>query len=600
MIKYILMHKDNPCGVMIFDEQTGRIISYKDNSEGLSPYLGNSDLSKIQRWWEMRAVPASRAMIQDIIRNAGCLNTELYLAKNLGLSMTDAYWVCPANSRLTYDQVKFRNFELYNDGKIPYHNATSYDYNASLGGQMEKYWDLDHDVPDLVKESSKFYGQQSVNEVVATRIHELQHPTVPFVKYTAEIVSGHGIRSHCDAFTSENIELISAYEIVESQKNKSNISLYDDYISICVQNGIDQKVMQDFMDYQTLTDFIISNTDEHLNNFGVLRDTNTMKLIGPAPIYDSGNSMFYQDEVYMPYSRAALLARPITSFYKTEDKMLAKVQNRAIVQFDLLPSGDELKELYVRAGIPEAKADFILKNYETKLQLVNEFQHGKTISLYHESESEKEKQRKQVPSAQKIMMLCGIPGSGKTKYAEYILTQQKNLGYQEIDSTQLYPVEQIISATHSIYDSEKLLKQCPQTQKYKNGITIISTNEIRKEIKAQGVVPRDNVILLLAKMRIKTALQNGCDVIYNAANISIKTRKEIIEVVKSAGITNLQLYIMPMSNKLSRPDINNAQIAVLKQKFTENYPTSKEGWSNIIEVQEEQKNKEKIPCTRQG
>lgn len=31
----------------------------------------------------------------------------------------------------------------YNEGKIPYHNATSYDYNASLGGQMEKYWDLD-------------------------------------------------------------------------------------------------------------------------------------------------------------------------------------------------------------------------------------------------------------------------------------------------------------------------------------------------------------------------------------------------------------------------------------------------------------------------
>lgn len=35
-----------------------------------------------------------------------------------------------------------------------------------------------------------------------------------------------------------------------------------------------------------LTDFVISNTDEHLLNFGVLRDADTMKLIGPAPIFD--------------------------------------------------------------------------------------------------------------------------------------------------------------------------------------------------------------------------------------------------------------------------------------------------------------------------
>lgn len=41
-------------------------------------------------------------------------------------------------------------------GKIPYHNVTSYDPNASLGGQMEKYWDFTGKVPVLVKESSKY------------------------------------------------------------------------------------------------------------------------------------------------------------------------------------------------------------------------------------------------------------------------------------------------------------------------------------------------------------------------------------------------------------------------------------------------------------
>ena len=37
-----------------------------------------------------------------------------------------------------------QNEYLYSDGKVPYYNATSYDPNASLGGQLEKYWDLEN------------------------------------------------------------------------------------------------------------------------------------------------------------------------------------------------------------------------------------------------------------------------------------------------------------------------------------------------------------------------------------------------------------------------------------------------------------------------
>lgn len=182
----------------------------------------------------------------------------------------------------------------------------------------------------------------------------MQETDVPFVKYTAEAIPGHGIISHCQAFTSEHVEQI-----------------------------------QKFMDYQTLTDFIISNTDEHLVNFGVLRNADTMELIGPAPIYDSGNSMFYNEDRLIPYTRAELLARPITSFYKTEDKMLGKIHDRSIVKEELLPSPEEMKILYTKAGIPEQKAEFISKNYKLKLDMMHEFQHGKSISLYHEKEMER-------------------------------------------------------------------------------------------------------------------------------------------------------------------------------------------------------------------
>ena len=227
-------------------------------------------MKKIRKWWEMRAIPVSRDTVQDILRKAECFTTGNYLAKNLALSMTDTYWIRQKGMELSYDQVKFSNLaDLYN-GKVPYHNAMSYDPNASLGGQMTKYWDLTTDPPTLIKESYKAFGQQSANEVFATYLHKLQHTNIPFVEYTAEITEDRGILSRCEAFTNDHREFISAYEVLESQKPQNDIALYDFYIELCIAHGINREAIQDFMDYQTMTDFIISNTDEHLQNFGVL------------------------------------------------------------------------------------------------------------------------------------------------------------------------------------------------------------------------------------------------------------------------------------------------------------------------------------------
>lgn len=386
MIRYFLMHRDEQCGTLIIDETNGRVAGFKNIANGLSPYLGNSDLTKIKRWWDMRAVPASRSAIQEVIKRAGYINTETYLAKNLGLSMTDCYWICPEDADMHYSDIMFQQLKDIDQGRIPYHNDSSYDPNASLGGQMEKYWYLSGDKPVLIKESTRYYGQQSVNEAFATWIHELQQASVPYVRYTAEKVEGHGIVCKCDSFTSSASELVSAYEIVESTKKNNSISNYEHYINVCVDNGIDIEQMQEFMDYQTLTDFIISNTDEHLQNFGVLRDSISMKLIGPAPIFDSGNSMFYADDCSAPYNRVDILNQDITAFYAREEQMLTKVRNKHIVKLDLLPSPDEVRDFYAQYGIPEKKAGVIAKNYATKLTLAKEFQSGISISMYKEKE----------------------------------------------------------------------------------------------------------------------------------------------------------------------------------------------------------------------
>ena len=588
MIKYILMHKNDKCGTILFDENIGRITEYHDDRNGLSPFLGNCDIKKIQKWWEMRAVPASRATMQQVINNANCLNTEVYLAKNLGLSMTDTYWIKPSGIDLSFDNVKFANLAAYSHGKIPYHNATSYDPNASLGGQMEKYWDLMHKTPILVKESYKYYGQQSINEVFASIIHDRQHSGVDFVKYTAEMTEDRGVQCKCQAFTSENIELLSAYEIVESRKIQNSQALYDEYINICVENGIESEQIQEFMDYQTMTDFLITNTDEHLLNFGVLRDPNTMNLIGPAPIFDSGNSMFYSDGRKTPYTRAGILDIPITSFYKREEKLLGKVKNKNVVDLNSIPSADEVKELYANAGIPEEKADIISKNYDTKAKMLSEFQRGKTISLYKEKQAEKNskyntivKEPKIKMESPKFIMLCGIPGSGKSQLAKSLYADLQN---KKMDDVNLYPASKAIKNIGLIFDPSKITNDIVINADYKNSAVLISPNKIRQELKDNYPDNySESLVFAIVDARIKTALKSGASVVYEATNLDKPIREKYFWIANEYGVKDTSLHVTWINPNDSISSISPNLLSAMNNRLVDSNPSKDEGWSDFVQ-----------------
>ena len=588
MIKYILMHKNDKCGTILFDENIGRITEYHDDRNGLSPYLGNCDIKKIQKWWEMRAVPASRATMQQVINNANCLNTEVYLAKNLGLSMTDTYWIKPSGIDLSFNNVKFANLAAYSHGKIPYHNATSYDPNASLGGQMEKYWDLMHKTPILVKESYKYYGQQSINEVFASIVHSRQPSNVEFVRYTAEMTEDRGVQCKCPAFTSENIELLSAYEMVESRKIQNSQALYDEYINICVENGIDYNQIQEFMDYQTMTDFLITNTDEHLLNFGVLRDPNTMKLIGPTPIFDSGNSMFYSDGRKTPYTRAGILDIPITSFYKREEKLLGKVKNKTAVDLNSIPSAGEVKELYANAGITEEKADVISKNYDTKAKMLSEFQRGKTISLYKEKQAEKNskyntivKEPEVKMESPKFIMLCGIPGSGKSQLAKSLYADLQN---KKMDDVNLYPASKAIKNIGLIFDPSKITNDIVINADYKDSTVLISPNKIRQELKDNYPDSySESLVFAIVDARIKTALKSGASVVYEATNLDKPIREKYLGIANEYGVKDTSLHVTWINPNDSISSISPNLLSAMNNRLVDSNPSKDEGWSDFVQ-----------------
>ena len=113
------------------------------------------------------------------------------------------------------------------------------------------------------------------------------------VPYTIDNINGN-IVSKCICFIDTNKELIPANQVL---KNTDKGNAYNSYIEILKNNGIENA--QEKIDNMFILDYLMLNNDRHLNNFGIIRDVNTLKWLDVAPIFDTGNSLTlldYNDE----------------------------------------------------------------------------------------------------------------------------------------------------------------------------------------------------------------------------------------------------------------------------------------------------------------
>lgn len=93
----------------------------------------------------------------------------------------------------------------------------------------------------------------------------------------------------CPCFANNNVEFISAYDILGTIRNDYTISIYEHYIITLESYGIFN--VRQKLEHMLLLDFIVGNIDRHFNNFGVLRNSNTLEFIDVAPVFDTGSSL---------------------------------------------------------------------------------------------------------------------------------------------------------------------------------------------------------------------------------------------------------------------------------------------------------------------
>lgn len=331
MKKYILMHKNIPVADMELDQASCAISAighvYADHHVpvGIPVKKGVIDRTALNQWWKGRAIPASRACIQSALVELNLATTQKLVEKCLGLSLSDQYWICPADSDIQWSQVNFfDNPFSYDMGNILFGEGSSSDHmnlmspDNTSDGWLKKKWKIIDGKRCLIKGGSGATQQEPYNEVLASRV--MKRLEIPHVKYSLQVEADYPY-SVCEDFISHQTDLISAWYIMQTIKKLNHVSVYQHYLDCCQAAGIPG--IRASLDRMMVLDYLIGNEDRHQNNFGVIRNAETLEYIGAAPIFDSGTSLWFDKPTAMIGAKAKLRCKPFKSSHEEQIKLVS-------------------------------------------------------------------------------------------------------------------------------------------------------------------------------------------------------------------------------------------------------------------------------------
>jgi hypothetical protein len=322
-MEYYLMRKDEVVTICNLTED-GQMISWSDRFRNpeLAPLEHRTHRAYLRRWWQNRQIPVSQGHLESMLTEKGLADSGEFLIRNLGLSLTDYYWMKPVGSVLKWKDVSlFRNdfkeniLQSIDAGwnKTP----RSFTPNSSLRGELEKSWLIRKGERYLVKGNHGELSSESINEVIASEFHKAQGYD-NFTEYSLLRIKDRPYDFGCcaQAFTDENRELISAYAVLTSEKKPSGMSPYEHLIRLGGAHGMDQDQFRADLEYQILSDYLLTNTDRHMENIGILRDADSLKWIRMAPIFDTGKAFAAGGVV--PYTEESMLWKSTVSSPRSE------------------------------------------------------------------------------------------------------------------------------------------------------------------------------------------------------------------------------------------------------------------------------------------
>lgn len=384
------MNKNKKVFDFVYDEEEHVIVNFERNypeNEDYAPFglikINAIDKVEFNKWWKNRQIPASRKGLKEVLHNSNVYdkdNFDLLDAKVYGLSLSDQYWVKGVEEEISWESINFFDNEFSEDiGKILFNGGkTALNLNLNTpdmtsNGNYEKRWKIIDGERYLLKAGSKIYNQEPFNELIATKLYERLLNKDEYVEYSVIFDDDKAI-SKCKNFITKDTELIPAWKINEYYEFLDDEDKYTHYIR-CLNNlGI--KDAETLTDKMIVCDYIIANKDRHFNNFGVIRDVNTLKFIDVAPIFDNGCSLWY-DENDM-YVGEFFLTKPFEEYEKKQLSLVKKLEWLDISKLEDFPN--EVKTiLSMDKLLSKERINKIVDQIKLRIEFVKELKKSREV-----------------------------------------------------------------------------------------------------------------------------------------------------------------------------------------------------------------------------
>ena len=272
---------------------------YKEDEINDTPFRTN-----LSEWFRGRGIPSWRDRLDLLLHRLNINAPSELLDKAFGLSLSDQYWLKPYNTKINYDDINFFDNDFdYNEfleASLSKNSKTIMSENSlktpnnTTDGMLKKAWIIDGGTRYLLKGGYKNELLQPFNEVLASEI--CKRLGFNYVSYSLDTYKD-TVVSKCPCFITKDTELITCFQIRNDMKRNDNIKDYEEYIKVLEEHGISDARIK--MENMYIIDYLIMNEDRHLNNFGIIRDVNTLKWLDVAPIFDNGQSLniaYYDNE----------------------------------------------------------------------------------------------------------------------------------------------------------------------------------------------------------------------------------------------------------------------------------------------------------------
>lgn len=268
------------------------IITIYENNQLFFPVDLKPTNIGLLKWLKRRVIPKNRAFVQSFLAKIGLNINDTKGIINIckGLSLNDCYWVVdaafkePFSKYNLYDNPHSRVLSLiaYTGYGETIRSGFTSTPELTTDGMLAKCWRRISGQIILYKAGSAGAantGNEPYSEFYAFQIAEAME--ISAVRYNLNKWKNQ-LFSTCLLFTSKELSYIPIGRIITEGGWSAVIAYY---------KKLGRKYYESLVN-MLIFDAVICNEDRHFGNFGLLVDTQKNIIIGTAPIFDNGLSLF--------------------------------------------------------------------------------------------------------------------------------------------------------------------------------------------------------------------------------------------------------------------------------------------------------------------